>query len=534
MDEANETLKRSVEALNKALEFGQLDKVKTLLNSPETRLLLSRDLFPDTIVKVAHHSHWETLKFLLSDENVPLETAVIFRDGYFRPPYLKDVEEELEEENEHIHPQAHELNAFLAAHLPAPVIPIQAQSLLSAVAYRSNMDILKYLVEERGVDVKRRWNDSEAILWAAMGGNIAPVRYLAEKGASLEARDERDRNMLHIASTLPAESASSLLNFLFDRLGRDHRLLNMMDCKGRDPTLAAAMALRLDVLDDLVERWGSPLNLFSTAANPLTLAIRKAHLPLVRWYHAHNIDFKYEHPSSYRMPSSLGTCMPGGNFPQGAIWDAIRFGNAAVIDLILDEFHPKLLTAPRYAALPQTFVDDPACIQLFYAVALEQNNVEVIMSAINRRNWKRKDYFDKDFIAGICLRGNIDLLRLVLETTEITIDWSDIIDASNTVGTACSCGDLALVKYLVSMGAPITTIRLPGSLNDDPDDSEDDTADKTPLMFAAAFGSMELVEYLLAVGCSPFEETTDGLTALDFADEDSEVPAFLQGLLGRP
>lgn len=363
-----------------------------------------------------------------------------------------------------------------------------------------------------------------------MGGNIAAVRYLSESGASLEARDERQRNMLHLASTLPAESSSSLLNFLFERLGRDHRLLNMMECQGRDPVLFAAMELRLDVLDTLVERRGSPLNLFATAANPLTLALKKAHLPLLRWYHAHNVNFTYEHPSSYTLPSSLGNCMPGGNFPQGPIWDAIRFGNIDVIDLILDHFNPRLMTAPRYAELPQSFVDDPACIQLLYTVAVEQCNGELVRHAMNTRNWKRSAYFEKDFVASLCFHGEVELLRFAIENSELTIDWDDIIVASNTIGSACSNGELEMVKYLVGLGAPITTMRLPGAVDDD-EEGEGAGPDKTPLMFAAASGSLSLVKFLLSLGCSPFDVDSDGATALDYADEESEVPDFLQKLL---
>lgn len=171
MEETHDTRKRSVEALNKALEDGQLDVAKALLGSAEARLLLSRDVLPETLVKVAHNSHWETLRFLLNDEAIPVEVSRVFNEGYFRPEYL-GAEVDDEEDEDANNPRAQELKAFLATLGPlnVPQRTAQAQSLLSAVAYRSNMDMLKYLVEVRGVDVKRRWTTRKPLFglpWAA-------------------------------------------------------------------------------------------------------------------------------------------------------------------------------------------------------------------------------------------------------------------------------------------------------------------------------------------------------------------------------
>ena len=74
--------------------------------------------------------------------------------------------------------------------------------MLHDAAESGNLDLVKYLVEEKNLDVKAKSESGYTVLHsAAWNGNLEMVKYLIKNGADVNAKSESGRTVLHSAAS---------------------------------------------------------------------------------------------------------------------------------------------------------------------------------------------------------------------------------------------------------------------------------------------------------------------------------------------
>jgi ankyrin repeat protein len=135
-------------------------------------------------------------------------------------------------------------------------IDIFGNTPLHFAAKSGNLDLVKYLIEEKGADFNAPDNDGKiALHFAARWAKLDVVKYLIEeKGADFNAPDNDGKIALHFA----AESGElDLVKYLIEEKGAD---FNTPDNDGETPLHSAASWGTLDVVKYLIEEKGADFN----------------------------------------------------------------------------------------------------------------------------------------------------------------------------------------------------------------------------------------------------------------------------------
>lgn len=383
-----------------------------------------------------------------------------------------------------------------------------------------NLELIKYLVLEVGGCWREKVNQSfenvKPISWACAGGQVPVVQFLYEQGASLFERDTSYNTTMHLAAGKGKNL--ELIDFIARTLSSDPASLkNMLESRnwlGRTPILEAAAPGNarkgggsLKIIQSLLAL-GAELEVADKSRNTLVhLGAMSGDIVLLQFCLDRGLKFEHE---SYVSPGP----------PHGPIWNCAMHGRTEALDFILDVALPQStgLSESSFRAEMSNIV----CLFRLGIYGSEQSlRAPFIRHLIENRGYGQKIALSDVNLHYECCGcyGRVEALKVLVELTPITFDWSDDSCYANTIGIACENGDLDTLKYLFSLGAP-KALKFGPNLID-------------PLMAACSGCHLPLVKYLLSQGASPFETDATGRTAFDYAQEwfGEDVHTFLADLL---
>lgn len=347
------------------------------------------------------------------------------------------------------------------------------ETLLHLAANCENTDLLKYLVEKKGVDVNAEDDFGRTILFdVAIKGDKGLMVYLVEHGAEVGVKDVNEYTLLHAAALSGNEE-------VFRYLAEEHNLdIKAVSSTGVSVLSYAVKRGNLNIVKFLVERYKLKLNEQNvTRVTVLHDAVESGNLELVKYLLGCEVkwhdDFRYE---------KLLHVAVGNKSKDMVVYLVENHGMK--LDSKLDFGDTLLHTATRSGSL------------------------EVIDYLISKGlNVNAKNEFDVTPLGEALECGRIDIVKHLVACGA---DVYTIAESGRSMlHHGVVSGDKEVVQYLVEKhGFEVNTKTNYG---------------ESVLHLACRYGNRDLVEYLIRKGANCHVKTEDAYTILHYAVMGGDV-----------
>jgi ankyrin repeat protein len=512
-DEFKRVTSRNMTSLNWAAVFGHLDLVKNLVSRGADPKRLS-SLGESVLFDAAYAGHLEVVRYLVEDCNVD--------------PHITD-----SKGSSAISWAFQQKHDAIVQYLQMKGVPLQFSgkdgwNLLTEAVRRGTLDTVKDLVEAKGYDVNHRtkggWSSLSIACERGTTEHIEILKYLVERGASLEARSDEGWSSLHVAATT---ERLPVMTYLLEN-GVD---INIKDNFGVTPLQAAADSGKVSSVKFLVARGADldAVNSFGATAviaavvqrqNQIVAALLKAGADpnLFRenvWPILHYIADDGDAAllevvlSRAERLDVNATVHPGWT----ALMIAARKGHLNIVRRLLD-----LRKGNGDVVTDVTVVD--AGKQDALSIAFAHGHQDVVdyikrwIQANRRWNSGQQEASAHEMLKrqGSLERGTqrMDIVGLRSRNLRVLAGREEEVEDENDLIRAADAGDLQRVKESLKGGADVSS---PGYFG------------RTALHAAAKSGSIEVIDELLHAEPDLNRRDRLGITAVETADQFGQFAA---------
>ncbi|XP_046348408.2 ankyrin-1-like [Haliotis rufescens] len=343
-------------------------------------------------------------------------------------------------------------------------------NILHVACAGGKVHIVKYILSKRLVGINSRRQDGRTpLMVAAECGHKDVYNLLLKEGGDRSMKDTEGNNILHVACR---GGYRSMVQHICDRNlpGRQQQQIHGTDTKGRTPLMAAAETGHKEAFE-IVRRKGGDITIRDSLGNKLIyVACLGGDLPMIM--HIASLDFT-----------------DGLNDGRMLIL-AAESGRKDVFDFLLGEGCDLSL-------------DNEEEDTVFHA-ACRGGHVDMVEYVLSRFTFdinKRGKYKGRTALMMAVEKGNMKVFDLLL-TKQCDVFVVDE-DNDNILHVACMGGHAEMVKYIVSKG--YFDINCKGKHG------------RTPMMFAAEFGNIDVFYFTVCKGGDVSEVDADGMNILHLA-----------------
>nr|XP_033340901.1 uncharacterized protein LOC117228922 [Megalopta genalis] len=346
------------------------------------------------------------------------------------------------------------------------------RTVLHVAVISGNLDIVKFLVDEKKADFNVKDNNGMTVLYtAAAFGKSEIVKYLIGKGADVDAKNNMNRTVLHMAATMCNLEIVKLL------ISKGVNVDAKDDC-GMTVLYMAATSGNLDVIKFLVNEKGA------------------------------NIDANANHGMEM-------------------LHVATTSGNLDMIKFLMDEKGVNIM-AKCNSLLYFSAVSDNLDIVKYLVNEKEANvdnknecgiptlhgaavfgNLDIMKFLINEKkaDFNAKEICGRSILHTAAVSGDLDKIKFLVNEKKLDVNAKNDNDVT-ILHVAVQANNLNVVKYLIDEGANVHA---------------KDRHDVTVLHMAAKSGNLEIVKYLIDKGANVDAKNIFGLTILHNAAQSGNV-----------
>ncbi len=380
----------------------------------------------------------------------------------------------------------------------------QATPLMHAVMYSSTLEIIELLLA-KGADVEaKNSNQQRPLHLACHYGRTEIARRLLESGANVAVVDRRGMTPFLAACSKNVELVDLLLSKGADPLVRNSEGESALHwaCRARQPAVAARVHTFFDDVDVLNSRSQTPLLLSVQNGN-----VAAAKLLIERGADLNRYDGDRANPQT-----NSRTAWPLLHYPASR-------GQTEMLKLLVDSGANVNATDPTgNSALHGSVTGGANRVKFGSNVRPAKNestppdpflqNIELLIAAQADVNLK-----NDEGATAIKLAAQQDYFQAV----EALVDGADDLDFQ--------IGNGRLIHWAAQNGLKKTVKRLLDKKqpNNDQPNNDRDELERTPLHYASANGSLQIVEMLIEKGFDTSAKDIDGMTAVMMAAEGNHA-----------
>ncbi|XP_076285654.1 uncharacterized protein LOC143211676 [Lasioglossum baleicum] len=383
----------------------------------------------------------------------------------------------------------------------------KGQTPLHYAAKSDKLEVVKYLIEEKGANVNVKDNNGQTPLHSAVDhGKLEVVRYLIEeKNANINVKDNNGQTPLHSAAksdklevikylieekaanvnvkdnngqtTLHTAAKSKKLEIVKYLIEEKHVDFNVKDNSGVTPLHYAAKNDGLEVVKYLIEEKGADVNVKDNdGQTPLHSAADHGKLEVVRYLIEEknaNINVK-DNNGRKLLHSAAKTC------------------SLEIVKYLIEEKHVDFNVKDNSGVTP-----------LHYAA--KNDGLEVVKYFIEKKqvDFNVGDMYKITPLHYAAMYDGLEVVKYLLEEKGANANLKDN-DGITPLHYAADRGKLEVVRYFIVEGKNANI-------------NVKDNSGRTPLHFAAINGMLEIVKYLIEKGADFDIRGNYGLTPLHFA-----------------
>ncbi|XP_076299445.1 uncharacterized protein LOC143218247 [Lasioglossum baleicum] len=363
----------------------------------------------------------------------------------------------------------------------------EGQTPLHYAAKSDKLEVVKYLIEEKGANINVKDNDGQTPLhYAADHGKLEVVKYLIEeKGANINVKDNDGQTPLHYAAD---HGKLEVVKYLIEEKGAN---INVKDNDGQTLLHSAAKTCRLDIVKYLIEEKHVDFNVKNNyGVTPLHYAAKNDGLEVVEYL----IE---EKTANINVKDGSG---------MGLLHYAATSNNTKVVRYLTEKKNANINVKNNSGVTP-----------LYYAAM--NDGLEVVKYFIEEKG-ANVNVKDNDGQTPLHYAANSDKLEVVKYFIEEKhIDFN----VKNNYGVTplhdgTHNGTLGVVRYLIEEKNADINVK--------------DNDGQTPLHYSAYDGNLEVVKYLIEKGADVDIRGNDGQTPLHFAAINGKLEVvryFIEG-----
>ncbi|WP_264705197.1 ankyrin repeat domain-containing protein [Wolbachia endosymbiont (group A) of Gymnosoma rotundatum] len=408
---------------------------------------------------------------------------------------------------------------------------------LHCAAEGCNLEVVKYLIEEKHVDVNVKSNGGQVLLHsAAEAGRLRIVKYLIEKGANLNVKDNVGQTPLHYAAM---NDALKVVKYFIGKGAKidlevnSETPLKMLKRRGHGGLADSIIKELTERLFDAVEyddfgevqsliNQGVSVNVKDSEEQTLLhCAVSNGKLKVVKYLiEKKGVDFNVKE----------------GDFGWTLLHLAAFGGNLEVVKYFIERKQVDFNVGDSYKITPLHYAvehsrlevvkyliekkkadinvkDGSGKVPLHYAAV--SNDIEVVKYLLGKKNANinATDNDEQTPLHFAAKSGNLEVVRYLIEEKEANFK---LVDKSGQAPLhfAAEGGSLEVVKYLIEEKSANVNIG--------------DNYGYTPLHLAASNGKLEIVKYLIDKKAHINARNNDGKIPLDLATQTGVVEFLKQ------
>ncbi|APR99067.1 ankyrin repeat domain-containing protein [Wolbachia endosymbiont of Folsomia candida] len=331
-------------------------------------------------------------------------------------------------------------------------------------------------------------------------GDLNMIKYFAENGADINAKNSRGDTLLHLAAK---GGYLDIVEYLVEK-GAD---VNVNDSNRYSPLHRAVLKGELDVVKYLVGK-GAYVNVEGgySRTTPLYNAAMNGNLDMAKYLIEKGADSRQ-----------------GGS---QTLLLAIKKGDLDLVKYLVEEKNVGVNAWVNRKTLLQT--------------AIEEEKFDIAIFLVDKgANLLVQDSAGYFILHKAVEKGSLDLVRCIVESKGMHVDIRQG-NGITSLHVAAGSGNLDLVKYLIEKGAQININRWVGTplhvavnkndlevvkylINAGANVNLKDGEDKTPLHLAAKNGNLSIVKYLMKNGADLKMTDSKGKTPLHLAAKNGNL-----------
>ncbi|XP_076300828.1 uncharacterized protein LOC143219007 isoform X2 [Lasioglossum baleicum] len=353
------------------------------------------------------------------------------------------------------------------------------QTPLHYAAKSDKLEVVKYLIEEKGANVNVKDNDGQTPLHsAAKSDKLEVVKYLIEeKGANVNAKDNHGQTPLHSAAK---SDKLEVIKYLIEEKGAN---VNVKDDDGRTLLHSAAKTCRLEIVKYLIEEKRVDFNVKDNyGITPLHYAAMNDGLEVVKYFiDKKQVDFNV-----------------GDMYKITPLHYAAMYNGLEVVKYLIEEKTADI-----------NVKDDSGMVVLYYAAA--GNNIEVVRYLTEKQNANMNvtDNAAKTPLHYAAQSGKLEVVKYLIEEKGANANVKDN-EGQTPLHHAANSDNLEVVKYFIEEKHIDFNVK--------------DNYGITPLHYAADHGKLEVVRYLIeGKNANINVKDNDGQTPLHHAADHSKL-----------
>ncbi|XP_076285725.1 uncharacterized protein LOC143211701 isoform X2 [Lasioglossum baleicum] len=388
------------------------------------------------------------------------------------------------------------------------------QTPLHSAANSDKLEVVKYLIEEKGANVNVKDNDGQTPLHsAAKSDKLEVVKYLVDKGANVNVKDNDGQTPLHSAAK---SDKLEVVKYLIEEKGAN---VNVKDNDGQTPLHSAADHGKLEVVRYLIEQKGANVNVKDNdGQTPLHSAAKSDKLEVVK----------------YLIEEKGANVNVMDNYGQTPLHSAADHGKLEVVRYLIEEKNANIDVKDNYEQTPLHFAAINGKLEVVRYLIVEKNanmhvkdnngqtplhsaadhgKLEVVRYLIEEKNANIdvKDNYGQTPLHFAAINGKLEVVRYLIEEKNANINVKDN-NGQTPLHSAADYGKLEVVRYLIEEKNANINVK--------------DNEGQTPLHHAADHGKLEVVKYLIekkGVDFNVKNKYSSGYTPLYFAAESDNL-----------
>ncbi|XP_076377912.1 uncharacterized protein LOC143259463 [Megalopta genalis] len=358
-------------------------------------------------------------------------------------------------------------------------------TVLHTAAKYGNLEIVKFLINEKGADFNAKDNEGMTILHTAAGyGNLEIVKFLInEKGADFNAKDNEGMTILHTAVKY---GNLEIVKFLINKKGDD---FNAKDINRMKILHTAARYGKLEIVKFLINEKRADFD----AEDINGMTVLHAAAESVNWEIV-----------KFLINEKGADCNVQDMNGMTILHTAAMYGNLEIVKFLINEKRADFNA------------EDIAGMTVLRMAAVS-GNWEIVKFLINEKgaDFTVKGYEGTTILHIAAMYGNLEIVKFLINEKGADFNAKDN-NGMTVLHTAAENGNLEIVKLLINEKRA--------------DFNAKDNNGMTILHTAARYGNLEIVKFLINEKGADFNaEDIDGMTVLQMAAKfgNWEIVKFL-------